>query len=138
MLYPIFKGTYERYSGPPSLDPVGLRDSLVTWRKDLSRSIDYLQTRNDIDSSKLGYLGHSLGAEIAPMMLATERRLAVAVLLSGGLTPVFGKLPEANAINFLPRVRAPVLMVNGRYDSILPVDSAQEPMFRQLGTPDAD
>jgi eukaryotic-like serine/threonine-protein kinase len=138
MLYPIFKGTYERYGGPPSLDPVGVRDSLVTWHKDLSRSIDYLQTRKDIDPSKLGYLGHSLGAEIAPVLLATERRLAVAVLLSGGLTPVFGKLPEANVINFLPRARTPVLMVNGRYDSILPVESAQEPMFQRLGTPDAD
>lgn len=45
---------------------------------------------------------------------------------------------KANAINFLPRVRTPVLMVNGRYDSILPADSSQEPMFQRLGTPDAD
>jgi eukaryotic-like serine/threonine-protein kinase len=35
-------------------------------------------------------------------------------------------------------VKIPVLMVNRRYDSILPVASAQEPTFRRLGTPAAD
>jgi len=79
-------------------------------------------------------MGNSLGAEIAPILLATEPRVSVAVLLSGGLTPFFGKLPEINAINFLPRVHIPVLMVNGAYDSILPVAASQEPMYQRLGT----
>jgi predicted esterase len=134
MLYPIFKGTFDRYSGPPSTDPIALRDSLIMWRKDLGRALDYLQTRTDIDPSKIAYMGHSLGAEIAPMLLATEPRVSVAVLLSGGLAPFFGKLPEINAINFLPRVHIPVLMVNGAYDSILPVAVSQEPMLQRLGT----
>ena len=29
-------------------------------------------------------------------------------------------------------------MVNGRYDFTFSVDKAQEPLFRMLGTPDAD
>ena len=41
-------------------------------------------------------------------------------------------------MNFLPRMTTPVLMVNGRYDSILPTATAQEPFFAQLGTPAAD
>jgi predicted esterase len=134
MVYPIFKGTFERYSERPSTDPIAIRDYLVMWRKDLGRTLDYLQTRTDIDPSKIAYLGHSTGAEIAPMLLATEPRVSVAILLSGGLGPFFGKLPEINAINFLPRVRIPVLMVNGAYDSILPVATSQEPMFQRLGT----
>ena len=68
------------------------------------------------------------------MLLATEPRVSVAVLLSGGLAPFFGKLPEINAVNFLPRVHIPVLMVNGAYDSILPVAVSQEPMLLRLGT----
>ena len=84
MLYPIFKGTFDRYSGPPSTDPIAIRDYLIMWRKDLGRAIDYLQTRPDIDASKIAYMGNSLGAEIAPMLLATEPRVSVAVLLSGG------------------------------------------------------
>ena len=134
MVYPIFKGTFNRYSGPPSTDPIAIRDYLIMWRKDLGRALDYLQTRTDIDPSKIAYMGHSMGAEIAPMLLAAEPRVSVAVLLSGGLSPFFGKLPEINAINFLPHVRIPVLMVNGAYDSILPVTTSQEPMWQRLGT----
>ena len=137
MLYPVFKHTYDRYTQPINLDPVVVRDSVVAWRKDLGRSVDYLQTRADIDASKLGYLGYSWGAEVAPILLAQDRRFSAAVLLSGGLTFILGKLPEVNAVNFLPRMTTPVLMVNGKYDSILPTATAQEPFFRQLGTPAA-
>ena len=131
MLYPIYKGTLERYV-PISRNPIGIRDAIVTWHKDLGRSIDYLQTRKDIDGSKLAYMGSSLGSEAAPMFLATEDRLKVAVLLSGGLSESFGALPEVNAVNFLPRVKIPVLMLNGKYDSILPVEQSQDTMFQLL------
>jgi eukaryotic-like serine/threonine-protein kinase len=138
MLYPVFKGTYERYGGRNSYQPVEIRDAVVAWRKDVRWSLDYLETRKDIDVRKIGYIGCSLGSEVAPMLLSMERRFAAAALLSGGLAPAFGRLPEVNAVNFLPRVRTPVLMVNGKYDSILPAATAQEPMFQQLGTPTAD
>jgi eukaryotic-like serine/threonine-protein kinase len=137
ILYPIFKGTFERYAGPAPRDPVAIRDATIAWRKELSRSLDYLRNRQDIDSSKLVYMGTSLGAEVASIFLALEHRFSAAVLLGGGLTPFFGPLPEANAINFLPRVTVPVLMINGKYDSILPVTQAQIPMFERLGTPPA-
>jgi len=138
MLYPIFKGTFERYERSPTYQPVEIRDAAVAWRKDLSRSLDYLETRTDIDMKKVGYIGYSMGSEVAPILLSMERRFAAAALLSAGLTPMLGKLPEVNAVNFLPRVKTPVLMVNGTYDSILPPATAQEPMFQQLGTATAD
>ena len=43
--------------------------------------------------------------------------------------------PEVEPINFLPRIKLPVLMLNGRYDHYFPVESAQLPFFRLLGTP---
>jgi pimeloyl-ACP methyl ester carboxylesterase len=42
---------------------------------------------------------------------------------------------EVEPINFLPRITAPVLMLNGQYDHYFPVETAQRPMFRLLGTP---
>jgi pimeloyl-ACP methyl ester carboxylesterase len=55
------------------------------------------------------------------------------VLLSPGLS--FDRcLPEVSGINFAPRVKVPVLMLNGRYDFFSPPASSQEPMFRLLGT----
>ena len=36
-------------------------------------------------------------------------------------------------MNFAPRVKVPVLMLNGRYDYFYPTASSQEPMFDLLG-----
>ena len=41
-------------------------------------------------------------------------------------------------INFLSRVKQPVLMLNGRYDYVSFVRTVQEPFFRSLGTLAAD
>ena len=38
-------------------------NSVVAWRRDLGRSVDYLETRADIDASKLGYIGYRSGGE---------------------------------------------------------------------------
>jgi eukaryotic-like serine/threonine-protein kinase len=37
-------------------------------------------------------------------------------------------------INFISRVKQPVLMLNGRYDFFFPVDSTQEPFYQMLGS----
>ena len=136
MLYPIYKGTLDRYV-KMAPGPIAMRDMTIMWHKDLSSSIDYLETRSDINAQKLAYMGHSMGTRFAPMMLAMEPRIKAAVLLAGAMRPV-GALPEVDPINFLPRVRIPVLYVTGKYDSGYPVDVAQKPFFDLLGTPSRD
>jgi hypothetical protein len=59
-------------------------------------------------------------------------------VLSSGGTWFRRSLPEVDPINFVTRVKLRVLMLNGRYDSRFPVESAQLPIFRRLGTPDKD
>src|SRR5262249_25826051 len=113
------------------------RDMTIQWSKDLGRSIDYLETRNDIDHSKLAYYGISMGSWACIPLLAVENRLKAAVLLAGGF-PDQAPLPEVDPVNFVSRVRIPVLMVNGRYDVFLPLETCQRPMFRMLGTPEKD
>src|ERR1700683_3818285 len=68
-------------------------------------------------------MGHSVGTRFAPMMLATEPPIRAAVLLAGAMRPV-GALPEADPVNFLPRVIIPVLHVTGRYHASYPVELA--------------
>jgi dipeptidyl aminopeptidase/acylaminoacyl peptidase len=136
MLYPIYKGTLDRYL-KESPGPVAVRDMTILWHKDFSSSIDYLETRPDIDAAKLGYMGHSMGTRFAPMMLATEHRIKAGILQAGAMRPV-GALPEADPINFLPRVTIPILHVTGKYDAGYPVDLAQKPFFDLLGTPAKD
>jgi dienelactone hydrolase len=81
--------------------------------------------------------GFSLGAVYAPVLCALEPRVKTCIIVGGGFSG--RKLPpEADPINFAPRVKAPVLMVAGRNDFVRPVATAQEPLFRMLGTPEKD
>ena len=107
---------------------------MVMWSKDLGRSIDYLHTRPDIAKDKIGYMGYSWGAGMAPVFLAVEPRLSLALLNVGGFY-LQSALPEADPVNFASRVKVPVLMLNGRFEFFFPTETSQEPMYRALGTP---
>ena len=137
VLYPVYKSTYERYDNYQYLHTNlhDYRDNVIFWSKDLSRSIDYLETRADIDHEKLCFAGSSWGSAIAPMLLALEIRIKVCYLFSGGFW-FFKPLPEVDQLNFTSRVKIPVLMLNGRYDDLFPYEISQLPMYRLFGTPD--
>jgi eukaryotic-like serine/threonine-protein kinase len=135
VMYPIYKETYERRTVgtfPWTLDVA------TEQFKDLSRSVDYLETRNDIDSKKLAYVGVSMGsAEGVTYTTLLQDRLRTVILLDGGF--FFNQFqPGVDPANFAPRLKIPVLMVNGRYDFSFPLKESQEPLFKMLGTPEQD
>jgi dienelactone hydrolase len=136
VIYPVYLGTFDR-ALPPAGSPADEKERLVKRFQDLRQSVEYVASRDDIDVSKLGYLGASWGAASAPAMVSMEERFRTAVLFEGGLYQQ-QLAPEADLLNFLPRVRVPVLMLNGRYDYTFPLESSQKPFFRWLGTPEKD
>ena len=138
VIYPIYQGTYERRA---HMDlPGASREMALTVEnyQDAARALDYLATRSDIDTTKLAYAGVSWGAADG-VIYATllQDRLKTAVLLDGGFF-LDKPLPGRDQADFAPRLRIPVLMVNGRYDYSFSLDRAQDPLFRMLGTPAAD
>lgn len=132
VLLPEYEGTFggRRASGL-------LRERVIHWTMDISRSIDYLETRNDIDDSRLAYYGFSTGAWRGPIFTAVETRFKASILLSGGVMDLQWP-PEIDPINFAPRTTVPVLMVNGRDDFFFPFETSQRELFRLLGTRDED
>ncbi len=136
VLYPVYQGTFERHTENGG-GPNARRDWTIQFAKDVSRSVDYLESRPDIRSDRLAYYGLSYGGTFGTIFLALEPRLKTGILAAGGL---FGDKPppEADVLNFAPRVRVPVLMLNGRYDFVAPSATLQLPMFRWLGTAEAD
>jgi dienelactone hydrolase len=133
--YPIYQDTYERrlkYSLPGGSQAIQLTTDLY---KDAARTLDYLATRPDVDSNRLAYLGVSMGAADG-IIYATllQDRLKTSIFLDGGyfLDP---PPPGGDQADFAPRMKKPVLMVNGRYDYVFSLDLAQTPMFNMLGTP---
>mgnify|MGYP005665000035 CR=1 FL=1 len=135
-VYPIYKSTYERadeFKADYPEETVTFKQHTIMWVNDISRTIDYLETRNDIDSDKMAFYGFSWGGNMGALLPAIETRLKASVLYVSGLA--FQRaLPEADPIHFLPRVKTPTLMINGELDFFFPYSTAQRPFYDLLGT----
>jgi hypothetical protein len=138
VMYPIYKGLYERQiRGSINPGPALKREITIDWSKDLGRSIDYLESRTDIDRARIGYLGVSQGSANGVILAAIEQRLKAIVLLDGGFFQ-WESPTGLDQVDFAPRITRPVLMINGRYDAAFPVETSQNPLFRMLGTREPD
>jgi eukaryotic-like serine/threonine-protein kinase len=137
LLFPIYKGTFERAN--PALAAIhggdnsrAFADFMIQLVRDFSRSIDYLETRSDIDTGRLAFFGLSWGAHMGAIIPAVDERLAASVLVGGHLGFRVAR-PEADPVNYVGRVRTPTLMLNGLYDQF-GVEETIRPLFAGLGT----
>lgn len=130
--YAVLLVDYRGYGGNPG-SPT--EDGLA---RDARAASAYLLARSDVDSDRLVYFGESLGAAVA-LGLARDREPAALVLRSP-----FTSLPDIGSTHypFLPTslllwdrypntdtievVDAPVLIVAGSDDSIVPVEQSRE------------
>jgi dienelactone hydrolase len=137
VLYPVYNGTHQRRLPPVTAGDSADRDARIQQFKDLARSIDYLQSREDVDEARLAYVGLSMGARLGLVNTALEKRFRAAVLLAGGFHR--GLLPpELDPINFVPRSTTPTLLVNGRDDFLFPLEASVRPVFDRLGVAEPD
>ena len=137
VVWPVFKGMFDRNIGLVTDSPQetsAYRDLMVMMVKDARRTVDYLATRPDVDTTRIAYSGYSFGGRVSPPILALEPRFKAAVLAVTGLKMERARA-EVDPLNFLPRVRQPLIMLNGRHDYFFPVETAQKPFFEYLGTP---
>jgi eukaryotic-like serine/threonine-protein kinase len=140
LVYPVYSDTYERRRAEPAVAGAARRgtnerrDRTVRWAKDFSRTVDYLESRGDIDVSRIAYYGYSLGAAASLQILAVEPRLKTAILLTGGLYEGTWP-PETDPVNFVSRAELPLLMMGGRYDFGFPLETSQKPLFNLFATP---
>jgi hypothetical protein len=134
---PVLKGTFDRrVKGYVSWATLAGRDIAIQQVKDFRRVIDYLETRDDIDSNALAYFGRSWGGRVGAIVLAVENRIKVGVLDQAGLQHL--GIPEINVVNYLPRINVPVLQFNGIYDTDFRFETSAKPFFELIGTDQAD
>jgi formylglycine-generating enzyme required for sulfatase activity len=134
VLFLVYKGTYERHLGRPATYPWD-KDLVISWSRDFSRAIDYLETRPDIDHQNLGY--YSFSNPVMPVLSAIDGRVKAGVHIGTGFFSE-SVAPEYDPLHFAPRAKEPTLMIGGRYDFIAPLETSQMPMFRLLGAPEKD
>src|SRR5262245_23582846 len=118
-----------------------LGETMAGWRTwDVMRAIDYLETREEIDSKRIGCMGISGGGTVTLYAAAVEPRIRLAFLSGAFCTfqqsifsiahcidnyvPGILKLAEASDIAGLIAPR-PLFVENGEQDSIFPVDGTR-------------
>jgi uncharacterized protein len=108
------------------------RDLISQTVFDLRRSIDFLETRSDVDADRVGLFGISLGGIIGTIFSGVDERLKVPViaLAGGNLSLMFGldALTEEtkvffsiiDPINFVAGIAPrPLLMINSENDEVI-------------------
>jgi dienelactone hydrolase len=139
VVYPVYWSTFDRQDGLTTDQPdatAEYRERVRKWSIDLRRSVDYAESRPDLDTGRLGFYGFSWGARLGPLMIALEPRIQASVLYVAGLKFV-EQMPEADPFHFAPRVETPTLMLSGRLDHFFPLETSARPLFELLGAPDS-
>ena len=137
LVWPAWKGSLNRMpatrSGGDRMRD--FRNLYIAWVSDTDKTLDYLETRNDIDTDNIFYLGMSYGALFNTHTLLFENRYKGAILYVGGVFPTFP--PLVDGINHMPRIDTPFLMLNGEQDYLVPKSSAMY-FYQSTGTPEKD
>jgi cephalosporin-C deacetylase-like acetyl esterase len=141
VVYPIYNGTFERADETLtqlhlSLPTNAYTEYVIRLVQDFKRSVDYLETREDLDPERLAFYGMSWGGILGPIMAAADERVSNMILVAGGMTS--DGRPESHPVHYAPRVDVPVLMLSGKYDSLLGYETSVVPLYELLGTADED
>ncbi|HEX8097044.1 MAG TPA: SUMF1/EgtB/PvdO family nonheme iron enzyme, partial [Pyrinomonadaceae bacterium] len=136
----VLKGYIERLrpadSERPDTTTVEYREIIVNRITDVRRGLDYLATRDDLDSRRIAFYGPSSGARIGLILAAVEDRYTSVFLQGAGVVKFdLQTIAEGNPINFAPHIRAPKLILQGRYDEDTPLQTQAEPLFKLLREP---
>jgi dienelactone hydrolase len=115
-------------------DFAGIQDLFrnIAWSRDLvvnetieyMRAIDYICSRTDVDSNRIGVMGHSLGGLISFNLAALDKRIKVAV---PAVTPLMTISPAIYVGNFAKRTAdIPILVLMGDKDWVYSINDARQ------------
>lgn len=105
-----------------------VRDMIVQSVVDCRRAVDYLQTRPDIDATRIGLIGYSMGGIEAFPLAALDHRIQVTVACVTSISHIdeAGGGPLLESRNFAHALGdRPFLMLMGRSDPACTVAAAQ-------------
>jgi len=114
------------YAGPSLKYPIAARNMIMQTTIEYRRAIDYLSTRRDIDTTRIGMLGLSMGGLITFQMTSVDSRIKTAI---AGLTPQLRdpKYQPVESAVFASHVRcSSFLMLMGNKDRWYTMEEARQ------------
>lgn len=129
----------------------GIRQTII----DLRRGVDFLEIRSEIDNSRIGYVGGSMGGILGAIFIGVEDRIKAAILIVPGgnmslmiresehpaIPPIRKRIEElgltygdvqrmmnpVEPLNFIGRFSPkPVQFHIGRFDKIVPAEAGRQ------------
>jgi pimeloyl-ACP methyl ester carboxylesterase len=100
----------DRGAGKSSLGPDPAKLTSVDFSYDVENSLNYLESRQDVDKKHIGLIGHSEGGMIAPMVAVRRKDVSFIVLWAG---------PGVSGAKILAKQQAESLKLAGLSDEAL-------------------
>ena len=124
VIWPTWYGSFDRYDGlserSPNELPAAWGERVGRWRRDTAAVLDYLASSAEF-SDKIGWVGLSFGAIVGVGIVGNfVPPFKCAILVSGG-----DLIDQPWKVTYYRRMNVPVLMLNGRYDKIIPIEQSQ-------------
>jgi uncharacterized protein len=121
--------------GPTMGEPNHDKEEFRQLALDLRRAVDVIETRPNVDTQRMGYVGHSYGALFGGILAGVEKRLQAFILMAG-----VGSFSDVAAAN-IPTLTGQALE---QYRQVVsPIDpihyiphAAPAPLFFQFGKQD--
>jgi dienelactone hydrolase len=137
---PLHGAREEGIEGLSLRNPLALVQKWTLAVREANAAIEYLRNRSDIDPSRIGIGGYSLGAYLGVIVASRNNHVNALALAAGGDLP--GKTPFSALVRSIadPKRAArafagrPLLMINGRYDRTIRPEQARV-LFEAAGEP---
>ncbi|MDQ3115547.1 MAG: alpha/beta fold hydrolase [Verrucomicrobiota bacterium] len=123
--YAVFLPHFFNRTGHFMVRPSGVHENLPAWTSTVRDAITYVAAQPNVDASRIGLMGHSLGGYLSLGAAAQDSRVDVVIEASGAL--------DRGGIKRLP----PTLILHGARDKTVPVAKAErvESLLQGLRTP---
>lgn len=137
IIQPMYFNTYNREKILKTFwasESEDYKDAIIKIGQDYKRTLDYIESRNDFDFSKMSYFGYSWGSTTSNYLLAIDERIKAAVICVGGLMLQKSK-KEVEAHYYVRRIKTPILHIIGKEDGIFGYEENYKPWKKLIGTP---
>lgn len=115
---------------PATFSPLILGQIMRAGIVENRMALDYLQTRRDVDSKRIGLFGYSMGAIMGSIVSGVDERIAATVLCVGGdpirryaaMLPAAmrGEVEAVSPSNYIGHISPrPVFLINGTHDTTI-------------------
>ena len=111
------------------------RRMLTNSTVDMRRALDYLETRQEIDMTRIGAIGYSMGGIMTFQLAALDERVRVGISCVGPHRIPNTLLDVFSAYQFAPRIDKPFMVLMGRKDTRLYTVADAERLHELIASP---